>query len=217
MATLPTMPLGAMTYSNLLRRTLSGEIVLRIHHSLSTSPLVMTGNPSTSGFTAPQAAFDGMAPAAYRIATRGFDGTFMATPAARQQAVEHVLDRRGLPPPGLDQDIEMMTASPFISVTADLDWALYWIARQLTGTTTPEIHLAVIRVPNAEVMLNPFPDSPMAAVVGMSEREKVAYWSARGKAEERKEWFFYGRIFDDSILGDIVFTPKVSHYQCLLT
>lgn len=221
-----------MTYSNLRRRTLSGELVLRIHHASSASPLIWTGDLPTSGFSAPQASFNQIPPPIYNYVTEGLEHTdWLSEADTRNQMIDHILDRRSLPPAPdpMNQDIEMMVASPFISVTTDLDWALYWVAHQLAGTSVAAVHIAVIRRPAPvapraywhtadpstagkakEVFVKPFIDDPVDVRGGMSEREKHNYLSAKGKAAERKEWFFYGRIFGDSVAADLVFTQHVS-------
>jgi hypothetical protein len=204
--------LNLMTYSNLQRRTLSGELVVRVHHVLSASPLVWTGDPNTSGFSAPQSCFDAMSPSAYNP---NQDMRAIGT-EARKHIVDHILDRRSLPPAPdpVTQDIEMLTASPYISVTAGLDWALYWIAHQLAATSVPAFHLAVIRRPiplsSKEVMIQPFSADPVDVLAGMRERERPDYLLARSRAVERQELFFYGRIFADSVIANITFNQSVS-------
>lgn len=204
-----------MTYSTLRQRTLSGELVVRVHHALSASPLVCTGDPSTSGFSAPQSCFEAIPPSAYNPN----EDVRAAGVEARKHIIDHILDRRSLPPAPdpLTQDIEMLAASPYISVTANLDWALYWIAHQLAATSVSAFHLAVIRRPIAsahyqpkEAVIQPFGDDALKSSAGMRGREKQDYLLASAKAVERQELFFYGRIFATSIVANITFNQYVS-------
>lgn len=232
---LPNRP-TVFDYHDLRRRVESGELVLRIHHPRSYSPLVWTGSTETSGFSAPQPVFHSMSPSAYGLATQGMPcSPWTESSGMQKKMVSHVLDIRPL--------ISALTTvthegrrlnehlSPFISVTSDIDWAIYWIAYQLATTSIKKLHLAVIRRPGAtgtaahpralpggldikELIIKPFQSLPPVTTQrprdNLSSREQADLSEARRKVGQRAEWLLYGRIFGSSIEGDLVFTVDVS-------
>jgi len=111
--------------------------------------------------------------------------------------------------------------SPWISTTANLDWALWYIAKLLSqpGTgfdRTPKyekVNLAVIsistdRTLNKELYVAPFLFRPNETKY-MCQVDKERYNRARKSAILAKEVLFYGRIFKESILADLTFTREV--------
>jgi len=113
--------------------------------------------------------------------------------------------------------------SPWISTTANLDWALWYIAKLLSQTTMTrhgtkhrydQVRLSVIsistdRARNKELYVAPFlfrHDETKC----MNQVDKERYKRAQESAILAKEVLFYGRIFKESILADLTFTREVS-------
>jgi hypothetical protein len=113
--------------------------------------------------------------------------------------------------------------SPWISTTANLDWALWYIAKLLSqpGTgfnNTPryqKVNLAVISISidrklNRELYVAPFLWSSPCDGRRIGDVDRERYDRARKSAIAAKEVLFYGRIFKESILADLTFTREVS-------
>jgi hypothetical protein len=111
--------------------------------------------------------------------------------------------------------------SPWISTAANLDWALWYIAKllcQMTHHSTnyryDQVRLSVIsistdRTLNKELYVAPFLwSSPCdSRRIGDVDRERSN--RARKSAISAKEVLFYGRIFKESIQADLTFTREV--------
>ena len=111
--------------------------------------------------------------------------------------------------------------SPWISTTANLDWALWYIAKllsQMTHHSTKyrydQVQLSVIsistdRARNKELYVAPFLFRPNETKY-MGQVDKGRYKRAQKSAILAKEVLFYGKIFKESILADLTFTREVS-------
>ena len=111
--------------------------------------------------------------------------------------------------------------SPWISTTANLDWALWYIAKLLSQMTHrgtayryDQVKLSVIsistdRTLNKELYVAPFLFRPDETKY-LCQVDKERYNRARKSAISAKEVLFYGRIFKESILADLTFTREVS-------
>jgi len=111
--------------------------------------------------------------------------------------------------------------SPWISTTANLDWALWYIAKLLSQMTLhntkyryDQVKLSVIsistdRARNKELYVAPFLFRPNETKY-MTQVDKERYKRAQKSAILAKEVLFYGRIFKESILADLTFTREVS-------
>jgi len=118
--------------------------------------------------------------------------------------------------------------TPWISTTANLDWALWYISKQLASLFTPgvrngqkqkqsqrEIKMAIIsistdRTANSELYVAPFLFRPPNEPRGMSRVDRERYNQAKKSAIMAKEVLFYGRVFGESVLADLTFTKEVS-------
>jgi hypothetical protein len=111
--------------------------------------------------------------------------------------------------------------SPWISTTANLDWASWYIAKLLSQSRTgfnntpryAKVNLAVIsistdRTLNKELYVAPFLFRPNETKY-ICQVDKERYNRARKSAISAKEVLFYGRIFKESILADLTFTREV--------
>ena len=116
--------------------------------------------------------------------------------------------------------------TPWISTTANLDWALWYIAKLLTqprqgprhgagpGFKHESVKLAVISIStdrrvNKELYVAPFLWSRPERRDRLSDVDRERYNRARKAAISAKEVLFYGKIFKESILADLTFTREV--------
>jgi hypothetical protein len=133
------------------------------------------------------------------------------------------LGPRPFPLDGPRMKAETDELTPWISTTANLDWAIWYIAKLLSqsGTgfnNTPryeKVRLAVIsistdRTLNKELYVAPFLWSSRCDSRRIGDVDRERYNRARKSAISAKEVLFYGRIFKDSILADLTFTREVS-------
>lgn len=122
---------------------------------------------------------------------------------------------------GVRKKPETDELSPWISTTANLDWALWYIAKLLSQMTHhatkyryDQVKLSVIsistdRTRNKELYVAPFLSRPNETKY-MNQVDKERYKRAQKSAILAKEVLFYGRIFKQSILADLTFTREVS-------
>lgn len=119
--------------------------------------------------------------------------------------------------------------TPWISTTANLDWALWYIARLLTQhqhqpsqsqrPTGRQVYLTIIsistnRTENQELYVAPFlyhnlNNKHQLELRGKNEIDRARYNRASRNAVLAKEVLFYGRILGESILATTAFTPDV--------
>jgi hypothetical protein len=120
---------------------------------------------------------------------------------------------------------ELDELTPWISTTANMDWALWYIAKLLShpgqghgygrGRGYDKVKLAVIsistdRTRNKELYVAPFLWRRDNEARYMCQVDKERYNRARKNAVASKEVLFYGRIFPESVLADLTFTREVS-------
>lgn len=185
-----TLDVRNISYQSLqafLQNSSTGAVV-RVHHYRSKSHLVWDGDMDRSGFSAES--FRALSPKEYAIAIEKsqLGPGWAFGPHFRDTAAKHVLGEVGEEP------------SPWISATANLDSAIWAIARALAHRP-PEVRLAVI-VPTTEVGIpakDVLIDKPGGVVPD----------------EQRGELLFFGRIFAQSIVADIRWTQKVRSYAVL--
>lgn len=239
------------TYSSLTEALHHRTIILRVH----TTP----HNPLESGFTARNPVFRGLTVEQYHHATASLKGERWAEgPYMRDVIIDHInqLIRRPQPqqpgnmgngwlrqpPPHIRyqgrqrQNVplkeEVDELSPWISTTANLDWALWYITKLLAlpgngprnnpGMKHNTVKLAIIsistdRTYNKELYVAPFLWRPPDETRYMCQVDRERYNRAKKSAISAKEVLFYGRIFNESILADLTFTKEVSisslHYR----
>ena len=136
--------------------------------------------------------------------------------------------RSPIPQLGYHVPLEAKTddLTPWISTTANLDWALWYIAKLLTqprqgprhgagpGFKNESVKLAVISIStdrrvNKELYVAPFLWSRPEGRDRLSDVDRERYNRARKAAISAKEVLFYGKIFKESILADLTFTREV--------
>lgn len=120
--------------------------------------------------------------------------------------------------------------TPWISTTANLDWALWYISKQLASPLATgiggrngqeqnqcqrKVKMAIIsistdRTANSELYVAPFLFRPPNEPRGMSRVDRERYNQAKKSAIMAKEVLFYGRVFGESVLADLTFTREVS-------
>lgn len=180
----PPLDVRNISYQSLqafLQNSSSGAVV-RVHHYRSKSRLVWDGDMDSSGFSGPS--FRSLSPKKYAFAIEQaqLGPGWAFGPHFRDTAAKHVLGEVGEDP------------SPWISATANLDSAIWAIARAL-AQGLPEVRLAVI-APTTEVRI--------------AARDVLFDKPGLGAPDEtRGEILFFGRIFPQSILADIRWTRKV--------
>jgi hypothetical protein len=222
------------TYTSLTEALHHRTIILRVH----TTPQ----NPLDQGFTARNPAFNRLTVEQYHHATSSLRGTWAEGPYMRDVIIDHInqLVRRAQPQrPGYMGNgrfrpqrqfsprqggpvkAETDDLSPWISTTANLDWALWYIAKLLSQMTHhgtyyryDQVKLSVIsistdRILNKELYVAPFLFRPDETKY-LCQVDKERYNRARKSAISAKEVLFYGRIFKESILADLTFTREVS-------
>ena len=222
------------TYTSLTEALHHRTIILRVH----TTPQ----NPLEQGFSARNPSFNRLTVDQYHHATSSLRGGWAEGPYMRDVINDHInqLVRRPQPPPLLygghgsrfrlgprphllsgRLKAETDELTPWISTTANLDWALWYIAKLLSqmihhGTKYryDQVRLSVIsistdRTHNQELYVAPFLFRPHETKY-MCQVDKERYNRARKSAISAKEVLFYGRIFKESILADLTFTREVS-------
>jgi hypothetical protein len=132
------------------------------------------------------------------------------------------LGPRPFPLGGPRMKAETDELTPWISTTANLDWAIWYIAKLLSqmthhgmGYRHDQVKLSVIsistdRTLNKELYVAPFLWSSRCDSRRIGDVERERYNRARKFAISAKEVLFYGRIFKESILADLTFTREVS-------
>ena len=133
----------AWTYTRLYRELNDGQILLRVHHSMSASQLILSPSPSTSGFFAPSPLFACVTPKTYALVASNVDPE---SPWMRELLVDHI---RGTRRPYLGRNASEVRPpdelSPWISCTASLDWAIWDIARCLARGGRWSVTLTIVR------------------------------------------------------------------------
>ena len=119
--------------------------------------------------------------------------------------------------------------SPWISTTEKLDWAIWYISKILAQGGHKQVHLAIIKngARHGEISIKPFrthererererypsqPRYPSPSRPEIMDPEGIsmdAYRRARSSAIMSREILLYGRIFGESIISDLTFTPHV--------
>jgi len=223
------------TYTSLTEALHHRTIILRVH---TTSP-----NPLDQGFTARNPSFNRLTVEQYHHATSTLGGRWAEGPYMREVIIDHInqLVRRAQPQrPGYmgngrfrpqhhstlrqigPMKAETDELSPWISTTANLDWALWYIAKLLSQSGTGfsntsrhrKVNLAVISIStdrrlNKELYVAPFLWSSQHDGRRIGDVDRERYNRARKSAISAKEVLFYGRIFKESILADLTFTREV--------
>lgn len=244
----------------LLHLSQTAKILFRIHDPTSSTPLFWIGNPSTSGFSAPNLNLGILTPSAYSQVYNKFNPALITDKSEyegwaagkyiRHTVLDHVMGKEKqscLPTltciderPDTPQD-EM---TPWISTSADLLWCIYEICRRLVSLERKSVYLTVIRHPDSptpaqkpeegssksnrssqpqsvrsstscrELWVNPYPllkinhikAKDLVLSVGMRENYEMAARASRYSSER----LFWGRIFSESIMYNMEFTPTVS-------
>jgi hypothetical protein len=115
--------------------------------------------------------------------------------------------------------------TPWISTTANLDWALWYIAKLLTSHTSSssnKVYLSIISIStdrrdNKELYVAPFlyhnlnNADTYREMRDKDDYDKDRYRRAGRNAVMAKEVLFYGRILKESVLATMGFTTEVSH------
>jgi len=114
--------------------------------------------------------------------------------------------------------------TPWISTAANLDWALWYIAKLLTSPTSSSnrVYLSIISIStdrrdNKELYVAPFlyhnlnNADTYREMRDKDEYDKDRYRRAGRNAVMAKEVLFYGRILKESVLATMGFTTEVSH------
>jgi hypothetical protein len=223
------------TYTSLTEALHHRTIILRVH----TTP----HNPLEQGFTARNPAFNRLTIEQYHDATSSLGGRWAEGPYMRDVIIDHInqlvrppqppsllhcghgsrfrLGPRPFPLGGPRMKAETDELTPWISTTANLDWAIWYIAKLLSqmthhgmGYRYDQVKLSVIsistdRTHNKELYVAPFLFRPDETKY-KCQVDKERYNRARKSAIAAKEVLFYGRIFRESILADLTFTKEVS-------
>jgi len=158
---------GCETYSipDLHHLSQTSKILFRIHDPLSSSPLFWTGNPSTSGFAAPNLNLGILTPSAYSKVYTEFNPALItdkteyegwaAGKYIRHTVLDHVMGKEKqtcLPTlTSMDErpDTPQDEMTPWISTSADLVWCIYEIVRRLVSLERKSVYMTIIRHPAA--------------------------------------------------------------------
>ena len=145
----------AWTYTRLYRELNEGQILLRVHHSMSASQLIISPSPSTSGFFAPSPLFACVTPKTYALVASNIDPE---SPWMRELLVDHI---RGARRPYLGRNASEVRPpdelSPWISCTASLDWAIWDITRCLARGGRWSVTLTIVRTGEPCPLMSWFP------------------------------------------------------------
>lgn len=213
------------TYDSIVRKLHERRILLRVHASPACPLLGSHNDEGSAGFTARNLAFRGLTAEQYAQATSSLrqERDWAEGPYMRQVIIDHI--NQCVPPPrahhrkGPGHFLRPRPAaddlSPWISTTGNLDWALWYIARLLCLKGHKRVRLAIIdatrtpHTPGGELRLRPFAERPKGEWINLPRREKDRYLRASWAAGEARETLFYGRVFGESILSDMVFDVSV--------
>lgn len=203
-------------------------MVFRVHDASSHCPLRWTGELATSGFRSPNRNLH-LTPTAYEHALGHLRRPLWADgPWTIQCMARHVLGEPTRVPRLTTRFTEIGDEpSSWISVTANIDWAIWDVARRLASSATGleeeprEARIAVIRTSTDHA---PLREQPGAALwvhpptyieralprIWENPKKSAMYQAATQMASSRLEMLYYGRIFAASIAADLVFTREAS-------
>lgn len=178
----------------------------------------------TAGFTARNIAFRNLSPLEFNLATRSLrsDPRWAEGPYIRQTIIDHINNHTTLRPnPKLSRNRNRVRSytrdeheqSPWISTTQNLDWAIWYTAKLLSGGTHKSVHMTIIstRSLGGEISIIPHRNRPNQEWLGLHDIAKERYLRASISATRSREVLFYGRIFGQSIWGNMEFTINVSY------
>lgn len=215
------------TYSDLAVYSHRKQMVFRVHDASPHCPLRWTGELATSGFRAPNRNLH-LTPTAYEHALGHLRRRFWSEgPWTIQCMARHVLGEPLRVPRLITRFTEIGDEpSSWISATASLDWAIWDVARRLASPASPgqepeEVRIAVIRTSTDHAPSREQPGGALWALPATyldralprlweNPNKTAVYRAAAQMAKSRQEMLYYGRIFADSIVADVVFTKKVS-------
>jgi hypothetical protein len=207
------------TYQNLLNACTNHEIVFRIHDKTSISYLNWTGDPSTSGFSAPNPNLANLSPSTYQAVLRhNYRKDWASDTHSVQTMINHILSVHPVQhqlgkKPAADE------LSPWISVTQRLDRAIYEVVKRLASGNVELVRMAIIRrrAPGEQLYgqrrVYPLDAQPCYALNAARLDSGLQSWAvekAKAKATDYHESLYYGRIFNDLIEADLVWTKDVS-------
>jgi hypothetical protein len=150
--------------SDLLHLSQTSKILFRVHDPTSATPLFWTGNPSTSGFSAPNLNLGILTPTAYSkvyttynpalITDKTESGGWAGGKYIRHTVLDHVMGKEKqtcLPTlTSMDErpDTPQDEMTPWISTSVDLLWCIYEICRRLVSLEKKSVYMTVVRHPD---------------------------------------------------------------------
>jgi hypothetical protein len=156
--------------SDLLHLSQTSKILFRIHDPTSATPLFWTGNPSTSGFSAPNLNLGLLTPTAYSKVYNAFNPALITDKTEydgwaggkymRLTVLDHVMGKEKqtcLPTlTSMDErpDTPQDEMTPWISTSVDLLWCIYEICRRLVSLEKKTVYLTVVRHPDSPAPAN---------------------------------------------------------------
>jgi hypothetical protein len=151
--------------SDLLHLSQTSKILFRVHDPTSATPLFWTGNPSTSGFSAPNLNLGILTPTAYSkvynaynpalITDKTESGGWAGGKYMRHTVLDHVMGKEKqtcLPTlTSMDErpDTPQDEMTPWISTSVDLLWCIYEICRRLVSLEKKSVYMTVVRHPDS--------------------------------------------------------------------
>jgi len=156
--------------SDLLHLSQTSKILFRIHDPTSATPLFWTGNPSTSGFSAPNLNLGLLTPTAYSKVYNAFNPALITDKSEydgwaggkymRHTVLDHVMgkEKQSCLPTSTSMDERPDTPqdemTPWISTSVDLLWCIYEICRRLVSLEKESVYLTVVRHPGSCTLTN---------------------------------------------------------------
>jgi hypothetical protein len=177
---MPAQPETPIYYaiSDLLHLSQTSKILFRIHDPTSATPLFWTGNPSTSGFSAPNLNLGLLTPTAYSKVYNAFNPALITDKTEyegwagvkymRHTVLDHVMgkEKQTCLPTSTSMDERPDTPqdemTPWISTSVDLLWCIYEICRRLVSLEKKLVYMTVVR----------HPDSPTFAITTEEPKDK---------------------------------------------
>ena len=184
---MPAQPETPMySISDLLHLSQTSKILFRVHDPTSATPLFWTGNPSTSGFSAPNLNLGILTPTAYSKVYNVFNPALITDKTEssgwaggkymRHTVLDHVMGKEKqtcLPTlTSMDErpDTPQDEMTPWISTSVDLLWCIYEIYRRLVALERKSVFMTVVRHPDSPTPTNTTEESKDKSESSNSDR-----------------------------------------------
>jgi hypothetical protein len=200
--------ISPITFSILSHGARTNQLEFRIWDANSASPLITSDDPDLAGFHCPQPDLALMSRSSLPPVPGRRDDC-LNRPFVRQTAIDHILQR-----------VTKNSAdhSRWISTTRSHRWVLWEVARRLASDPKAAVHITVISTSRRTSIGETAPDwrllpSYSLAALSPEAREHLAdeaeLLKAQWKSHDSYESLWYGRIFPDRIVTDLVCTAIV--------